>query len=309
MMFDNDPRGADPYADAPYSAPRPDSRNGDSHPVRGRSRSRSPVRRDRSPRRFSPPPRRRSPPPRPRGAPNATPSSVVGVFGLSIRTQERDLDEEFSRFGRVEKVTIVYDQRTDRSRGFGFVRMSTVEEATQCVQELNGLDLNGRRIRVDFSTTEKPHAPTPGEYMGFRMTGVDPTVTMTAVAEIVIMGATAGTGAMAETVVIGVIGSMVVVITGTENTVIAVPLDAAFLRLVAGVATAVPRLVALDPALRVVTMLRLTVPGAGKQSNAYSFWTIFFKAKPLRFKLFLVNVRVESTERCWFMSSPTMIPL
>jgi transformer-2 protein len=33
------------------------------------------------------------------------------VFGLSIRTQERDLDEEFSRFGRVEKVTIVYDQR------------------------------------------------------------------------------------------------------------------------------------------------------------------------------------------------------
>jgi hypothetical protein len=36
---------------------------------------------------------------------------VLGVFGLSIRTQERDLDEEFSRFGRVEKVTIVYDQR------------------------------------------------------------------------------------------------------------------------------------------------------------------------------------------------------
>ena len=42
-------------------------------------------------------------------APN--PSNVLGVFGLSIRTQERDLDEEFSQFGRVEKVTIVYDQR------------------------------------------------------------------------------------------------------------------------------------------------------------------------------------------------------
>jgi hypothetical protein len=36
---------------------------------------------------------------------------VLGVFGLSIRTVERDLDDEFSRFGRVEKVTIVYDQR------------------------------------------------------------------------------------------------------------------------------------------------------------------------------------------------------
>lgn len=36
---------------------------------------------------------------------------MLGVFGLSIRTIERDLDEEFSRFGRVVKVTIVYDQR------------------------------------------------------------------------------------------------------------------------------------------------------------------------------------------------------
>lgn len=78
------------------------------------------------------------------------------MFGLSIRTQERDLDEEFSRFGRVEKVTIVYDQRvclappfapclsnlsqqSDRSRGFGFIKMATVEDATRCIQELNGV--------------------------------------------------------------------------------------------------------------------------------------------------------------------------
>ncbi|KIJ37430.1 hypothetical protein M422DRAFT_60986 [Sphaerobolus stellatus SS14] len=97
-----------------------------------------------------------------------TPSNVLGVFGLSIRTQERDLEDEFNRFGRVEKVTIVYDQRSDRSRGFGFIRMSTVEEASRCVQELNGIDLNGRRIRVDYSVTDRPHAPTPGEYMGHR---------------------------------------------------------------------------------------------------------------------------------------------
>lgn len=62
--------------------------------------------------------------------------------------------------------------------------MATVEEATKCIQELNGVvcssfdslvvissalqDLNGRRIRVDYSITERPHAPTPGEYMGHR---------------------------------------------------------------------------------------------------------------------------------------------
>lgn len=88
---------------------------------------------------------------------------------MSIRTRERDLDDEFSRFGRVEKVTIVYDQRqSDRSRGFGFIQMSTVEEASRCIKELNGVELNGRRIRVDYSVTERPHAPTPGEYMGHR---------------------------------------------------------------------------------------------------------------------------------------------
>lgn len=42
-------------------------------------------------------------------APN--PSNVLGVFGLSIRTVERQLEEEFSRYGHVDKVTIVYDAR------------------------------------------------------------------------------------------------------------------------------------------------------------------------------------------------------
>ncbi|KAI0316125.1 hypothetical protein OF83DRAFT_1173194 [Amylostereum chailletii] len=102
----------------------------------------------------------------PSSAPN--PTNVLGVFGLSIRTTERDLDEEFGKHGRVEKVTIVYDQRSDRSRGFGFIKMATVEDAGRCIAELNGLDLNGRRIRVDYSVTDRPHAPTPGEYMGHR---------------------------------------------------------------------------------------------------------------------------------------------
>ncbi|KAG6813201.1 hypothetical protein H0H92_013321 [Tricholoma furcatifolium] len=161
----------DPYADPPVIPPAP----ADPAPPRGRSRSRSPAARSNGGREdYRSPYRRRSPPP-PRRAPHAPiapiPSNVLGVFGLSIRTQERDLDEEFSRFGRVEKVTIVYDQRSDRSRGFGFIKMATVEDATRCIQELNGVDLNGRRIRVDYSVTDRPHAPTPGEYMGHRRSG------------------------------------------------------------------------------------------------------------------------------------------
>ncbi|KAI9639458.1 uncharacterized protein MKK02DRAFT_29516 [Dioszegia hungarica] len=104
---------------------------------------------------------------------------VLGVFGLSIRTKEADLEHEFARHGEVEKVVIVYDQRaspspakrnfsskTDRSRGFGFITMRTTEDAQECVDKLNGQMLHGREMRVDFSATQKPHNPTPGEYMG-----------------------------------------------------------------------------------------------------------------------------------------------
>ncbi|KAI0733436.1 RNA-binding domain-containing protein [Fomitopsis betulina] len=169
MYGESAPTPVDPYTD-PYNEPPPpaasvhaDPRDRDPPPPpRGRSRSRSPGRA--SSYRRSPAPRR--PPHAPIAAPN--PSNVLGVFGLSIRTTERDLDDEFSRFGRVEKVVIVYDQRSDRSRGFGFITMSAVDEASRCIKELNGVELNGRRIRVDYSVTDRPHAPTPGEYMGHR---------------------------------------------------------------------------------------------------------------------------------------------
>jgi len=49
---------------------------------------------------------------RPRHAPVAVPpNNVLGVFGLSVRTRERDLEDEFGRYGDVEKAVIVYDQR------------------------------------------------------------------------------------------------------------------------------------------------------------------------------------------------------
>lgn len=42
--------------------------------------------------------------------------------------------------------------------------MGSEDEAEECIKQLNGLDLNGRKIRVDYSMTVKPHQPTPGEY-------------------------------------------------------------------------------------------------------------------------------------------------
>ena len=52
---------------------------------------------------------------------NPDPNTCLGVFGLSLYTTERDLREVFSRYGPLSGVNVVYDQRTGRSRGFGFV--------------------------------------------------------------------------------------------------------------------------------------------------------------------------------------------
>jgi len=53
-------------------------------------------------------------PRRPPTAPHVPVSNVLGVFGLSVRTRERDLEDEFGKYGDVEKVIIVYDQRVRR---------------------------------------------------------------------------------------------------------------------------------------------------------------------------------------------------
>lgn len=94
----------------------------------------------------------------------------LGVFGLSLYTTESDLRDVFARYGRLGKVNVVIDQKTGRSRGFGFVYFENKDEAEEAKDRANGMELDGRRIRVDFSITKRAHTPTPGVYVG-RPTG------------------------------------------------------------------------------------------------------------------------------------------
>ncbi|CAN8021653.1 unnamed protein product [Ixodes persulcatus] len=99
-----------------------------------------------------------------RDNPNA--SRCLGVFGLSLYTQERDLKEVFSKYGPLEDVQVVYDAQSGRSRGFSFVYFENVEDAKAAKDRCNGLEIDGRKIRVDYSITQRAHTPTPGIYMG-----------------------------------------------------------------------------------------------------------------------------------------------
>jgi len=93
-------------------------------------------------------------------------SKCVGVFGLSLYTTERELDKEFGKFGPLERVQVVLDGHSGRSRGFAFVYFESENDAKESRDALNGIELDGRKIRVDFSITKRAHTPTPGMYMG-----------------------------------------------------------------------------------------------------------------------------------------------
>ena len=71
------------------------------------------------------------------------------VGNLSYNTTEIGLREAFGQVGTVADAKIVMDRDTGRPRGFGFVEMSSDQEAQQAIQELNGRELDGRAINVN----------------------------------------------------------------------------------------------------------------------------------------------------------------
>lgn len=71
------------------------------------------------------------------------------VGSLAYTATEDQLNELFSTVGKVESAKIITDRESNRSKGFGFVEMSTDEEAQKAIKELNGKDLAGRPIVVN----------------------------------------------------------------------------------------------------------------------------------------------------------------
>ena len=67
------------------------------------------------------------------------------------------------RYGKVEKCVVVMD-RDRRPRGFAFVTFDSVDSAAEARDKLNGKEIDGREVRVDYSVTKRAHSPTPGKY-------------------------------------------------------------------------------------------------------------------------------------------------
>uniref|UniRef100_A0A183GBS5 RRM domain-containing protein n=1 Tax=Heligmosomoides polygyrus TaxID=6339 RepID=A0A183GBS5_HELPZ len=89
----------------------------------------------------------------------------LGCFNLSVYTTEADLRDLFGEFVCIF-LYIFYDHPTGRSRGFGFVYFDRLEDACAARDKLSGKEIDGHKIRVDYSLTKRAHTPTPGQYMG-----------------------------------------------------------------------------------------------------------------------------------------------
>ncbi len=70
------------------------------------------------------------------------------VGNLAFSTTSQDLEALFSESGTCESASVITDRETGRSRGFGFVEMSSMTEAEQAIAKLNGRDVGGRQINV-----------------------------------------------------------------------------------------------------------------------------------------------------------------
>jgi len=86
-------------------------------------------------------------------------SKRLFVGNLSFDTTEDALNTEFSGDGRqVESVHIMTDRDTGRSRGFGFIEMSSEEDAQKAIEALNGVEVDGRTLRVDVAEERRPRS-------------------------------------------------------------------------------------------------------------------------------------------------------
>jgi cold-inducible RNA-binding protein len=71
------------------------------------------------------------------------------VGNLPFQTTSDDLRDHFAQAGTVESAQVVEDRMTGRSRGFGFVEMTSPEEAAAAIEQFNGKDFNGRNLTVN----------------------------------------------------------------------------------------------------------------------------------------------------------------
>lgn len=89
------------------------------------------------------------------------------VGNLPYSVTNESLQEMFSKFGNVVSAVIIYDRvNRNRSKGFGFVEFDTDEAAAAALEQMNGADLEGRKVSVSEAREMTPRGPSDNNYRG-----------------------------------------------------------------------------------------------------------------------------------------------
>lgn len=90
------------------------------------------------------------------------------VGNLSFNTTENDLQDAFAAHGTVTEAKLMTDRESGRPRGFGFITMSTPEEAQAAIDALNGRDMDGRALTVNAARPREERGGSGREFSGAR---------------------------------------------------------------------------------------------------------------------------------------------
>ena len=82
----------------------------------------------------------------------SNPSNTLFIGNLSFDSTNDSIHEAFSAFGEISRVSLPTDRESGNPKGFGYVDFNTVDEAKAALESMNGTEVDGRSIRVDYAT-------------------------------------------------------------------------------------------------------------------------------------------------------------
>jgi len=97
----------------------------------------------------------------------------IFIANLDWEITSQDLLATFSAFGSVHLAHVVFDAKTKKSKGFGYVEMESAEEAINAIQALNGFEVNGRKLDVKIASPKanRPKKEEKPKTQGFKKPG------------------------------------------------------------------------------------------------------------------------------------------
>ena len=80
-------------------------------------------------------------------------TKTINIFDLKMDVTSEILEQIFSPYGNVRKAEVIKNRDTGASTGHGFIEMSTEEESTKAIKNLNGTQLHGKKMRLELKIT------------------------------------------------------------------------------------------------------------------------------------------------------------